>query len=162
GEKITFHGFPRQWLPLFAWCNARWQKPSEPDTYLPLISDLSLDQLEQVIATSKAAGQLRVLVESIVCLDPVLADALYIVDNKAPVEDRSDAQSEILLTSWASYGSPKIRSFEKRALECISNNATAVFLPCSRRRPYNQSTTHKRIWSSLEASRICNARDENV
>lgn len=162
GEKITFEGFPRQWLPLFAWCGARWNRPSNPQSYMPVISDLSLAQLERLITTSMAGGHLRAMVESVACLDPTLADALYIVDNKTPISERKEPQSKLLLTSWASYGQPSVRAFEKRVRGTTSPNRTAVFLPCSRRRPYNLSTTHKRIWSSLAANNILSVDDPSI
>ncbi|MDZ4110396.1 MAG: DUF5591 domain-containing protein [Brevundimonas sp.] len=156
GERIMFDGFPAHWLPLIAWCGGVWANAQAPERHLPLVSDAGPRGVEAMVFAARSNNELRTLVEAVACLDPVLADALYIVDQKAA--PRVDEET-LWLTSWASYGRPAVRLFERRVADFRSTNTTALFLPCSRRRPYDKSNTHKRIWTRLEAQGIVSPGD---
>jgi uncharacterized protein DUF5591 len=118
---------------------------------MPFLSDYSTAQLEAVILRAEKTGHLRDLVESVIALDPLLADAVYIVDNSVTPRARSDLE-KFNFTGWASYGRPEVRAFDARTRTApMSTATTALFLPCSRRRPYGKSFTHKRIGRTLKS-----------
>jgi predicted RNA-binding protein len=121
-----------------------------------------------LIKHSKLNGTLRCLVETAAATDPILADALYIIDNtvdlSAPIRDRDIADvtasadvsgsGRLFITNWHSYGRPAIRDFEVRSQSVKSPKKQAVILPCALTRPYHKSRLHKKIYSRLSAKRI--------
>jgi len=154
-EKVRFVGFPRQWIPIFEYYGMPWHSCSQPPDYMPIISDISDDQLASFSRAAKAKGTLRTFVESITALDPLLADLLYIVDHSCDVsglpigQDTSNGSKLIRLSSWQSYGRPEILRFEAAVDDMYKSKSVAVVLPCSRKRPYGCSRTHKKIWQAL-------------
>jgi hypothetical protein len=155
-EKPHFVGFPRQWIPLFEYFEVRWARCSAPSTYIPIISDVSDNELLQYCENAGRTGTLRDLVESVVALDPVLADFLYIVDNTATktklcdLEATSKAEGVIKITNWQSYGRQEIKELVAATEMIRSNKPIAIVLPCARGRPYGSSRTHRRLWRELE------------
>ena len=132
-----------------------WHSCSPPADYMPIISEVSDDQLAHYSRAAKANGTLRTLVESITALDPLLADFLYIVDHSGDVSGfpiaraTSNGSKLIRLSSWQSYGRPDVLRFELAVDEICKTKSVAVVLPCSRKRPYGASRTHKKIWQAL-------------
>ena len=131
-----------------------------------MISEVSDDQLARFCTKAKQHGTLRILVESVSVLDPLLADFLYIVDHSVDgsaqlpsTQTTPPGQKVIRLTSWQSYGRPEVLALEAEIDRIWKSKPTAVLLPCSRRRPYRNSRTHKKIWCAL--SKI-GYRPENV
>ncbi|MBE0657157.1 MAG: DUF5591 domain-containing protein [Bryobacteraceae bacterium] len=98
---------------------------------------------------------MRNLVEALVALDPLLADLLYILDNRGVVDKSSWIAEDVgvlPITTWQSYGRREIRTFERLADNAPQEAKIAIALPCARRRPYSRSRTHSRIWSNLSAA----------
>lgn len=122
---------------------------------MPIISEISDDELAVFSRTAQAKGTLRTLVESVSALDPLLADFLYIVDHsveasKLPTTPISLNRSKLIrLSSWQSYGRPEVLTFEAAVDQIHKAKTVAVALPCSRKRPYRTSRIHKKIWRAL-------------
>jgi hypothetical protein len=154
-QQIKFAGFPRQWIPVFEYYGIPWRICSEPSEYMPIVSELSDDELARYSQAAKAKGTLRTLVESVSALDPLIADLLYIVDHSIEVSKfdlvptESKGPKLIRLSSWQSYGRPEVLRFETAVDQVGKSNSVAVLLPCSRQRPYRASRTHKKIWQAL-------------
>jgi predicted RNA-binding protein len=123
---------------------------------MPIISEISDDQLAGFSRAARENGTLRTFVESITALDPLLADFLYIVDHSAdgsrlPIATSTlDGSKLIRLSSWQSYGRPEVIAFEAAVDQVYKSKPVAVVLPCSRKRPYGASRTHKKIWQALK------------
>jgi predicted RNA-binding protein len=154
-ERLRFIGFPRQWIPLFEYFGINWNRCCSPSTYIPIVSDVSDDEMFEYCERARRTGTLRDLVESIVVLDPVLADFLYITDNtiKLEMSERTsipEAGGAIKITNWQSYGRREIRELVAAADLIRSHRPIAVVLPCARGRPYGSSRTHRRLWQQLE------------
>jgi len=142
-------GFPAQWVPMFEHFGAVWSDPIPPSTYVPIISDLPLDLLAESVMVAKRKGQLRVLVEGVAALDPLVADVLHKLDRRANVANLA-VEPPIQFTGWQSYGRPEVLDFSRRVQsQAVASAATAVLLPCARRRPYRDSKTHKRLSRGL-------------
>jgi predicted RNA-binding protein len=155
-RPVKFIGFPRQWIPVFEYFGIAWEACSDPQEYVPVISEICDGQLIELCNAAKKTATLRTLVESVSVLDPVLADFIYIIDHSTgiPKEPMGNLQLEsvgkaIRLTSWQSYGRPEIVRFEADVDRISKLKSTAVLLPCSRKRPYRDSRTHHRIWRAL-------------
>jgi predicted RNA-binding protein len=149
GEGIEFTGFPRQWIPFFELCGARWSACVPPPDSVPVASDLSDEQLLGLVAAARRRGQARTLVEAWAALDPLLADVLYRLDRLRSAV--AAPEPYLPLTGWQSYGRPEIQAFDRLVLASASARIsdTAVILPCARARPYDRSRTHRRIWRDL-------------
>jgi hypothetical protein len=153
-SSILFRGFPRQWIPLWEYYGLAWVESCAPSGHIPLVSELSEAEMLQHCETAKRNGTLRCLVESVVTLDPVLADALYILDNSIPPEFSTQepfhsSRKQVRLTNWQSYGRPEVRRLELAIGKISVKEDLAIVLPCSRHRPYGTSRTHVRIWRTL-------------
>lgn len=156
-----FVGFPRQWLPVFAWLDIRWSGSVSPLRYLPLFSDLPEEQIAEIIEASIKGQALRSLVEFASVCDGVIADFLDRMDKRGfpAIERRPEIDSvaggdgkdepRLLLTTWQSYGHPSVRKIDLAALAVRSSCERAIVLPCSRKRPYHESRTHKKIYEKL-------------
>lgn len=146
----TLIGFPAQWTPIFEHFGAVWSDPIPPTTYVPIISDLPIDLLVDSIAGARRRGQLRVLVEGVASLDPLVADVLHKLDRRVNIAIPA-VEPPIQFTGWQSYGRPEILDFGRRVQsQAVASAATAVLLPCARRRPYRDSKTHKRLRLGLQ------------
>jgi hypothetical protein len=142
-------GFPAQWVPLFEQFGATWSDPIAPPQYVPVISDLSIHSLRQLISSARRQGRLRVLVEGLAALDPLVADVLHKLDRRVNVAVPL-IEYPIPFTGWQSYGRPEVLDFDQRVLRLAAASAsTAALLPCARRRPYYESKTHKRFTGAL-------------
>ena len=156
-ESIRLVGFPRQWIPICEYFDIAWRDCSEPDQYIPIVSEISDAKLAHFSRKARAQGTLRTFVESISALDPLIADLLYIVDHRRIVSSVSVAQTPqnhsklIRLSSWQAYGRPEVIRFESEVDQIIKIKPVAVVLPCSRKRPYRSSRTHHKIWRALTA-----------
>jgi len=153
-DSSVFKGFPRQWIPLFEYYGLAWVDCRQPQDYIPLVSEMSDRQLAIYCNKARDHGTLRTLVESIVVLDPVMADFLYILDHTTAFipssqETENVSPRTIRLTNWQSYGRPEVRALDKEIDKIETKKSVAIVLPCSLRRPYNASRTHKRIWGAL-------------
>ena len=95
--------------------------------------------------------------------DPILSDLLYIIDNTISLTSsviEHDCQEivgktqkrtqRLILNGWQAYGRPSVRAIEDAVLEVQPKANIAVALPCSRTRPYNKSSTHRKIYQILE------------
>jgi len=154
GSEVTFVGFPRQWAPLFAHFGARTDGFIAPPAYVPIASDVSDASLSAMIDRARSEGRLRQLVEIVAAADPVVADVLYRLDRRV-VDSNPVADPVIPFTGWQSYGRPELQRLA-RAVDALprSGRPKAVVLPCARKRPYDRSKTHRRIWQALEARGI--------
>src|SRR5579872_1587553 len=152
GRPIKFINFPRQWIPVFEYFGIAWCDCTPPNVYVPIISDISDAQLLKYCRRARETGTLRNLVESVVTLDPILADFLYVIDNTCDVHPSPPTYSCTLrITNWQSYGRPEVKELITSAELVRSCKPIAVVLPCARKRPYNLSRTHRRIWRELES-----------
>ncbi len=159
-----FVGFPRQWIPFFEWWGVRWSKATKPAEHIPFFSDLTQAQLAQVVNRARKNRCLRLLVEAAAVCDPLLADALYIVDHTAradsPAARQELAESEtapdvgkpkpLVISGWQAYGRPSVRKIERIVQQIEPQSNVAVVLPCTSTRPYDKSPTHRRIYRLLE------------
>ncbi|MGC2782146.1 MAG: DUF5591 domain-containing protein [Bradyrhizobium sp.] len=142
-------GFPAQWIPIFEHFGARWSDVIDPPSYVPIVSDLSIETLMSMVAQARRQGRLRVLVEGIASFDPLVADVLHKLDRRVSVAVPA-LVSDIQFTGWQSYGRPEVLDFEARVLRRVSaTSRSVVLLPCARRRPYSGSKTHRRLVSAL-------------
>lgn len=162
-RDVRFAGFPRQWLALFAWYGVKWRGSSTPREYIPVFSELTERQVVSLISAARDQRALRRLAEVASTCDPVLADCLYIVDNTTPLTgtwaraDGEDVAGDaavgkkrcLVLNGWQSYGRPCVRRLEEKVARVRATRARALVLPCSRRRPYETSRTHRRILAAL-------------
>src|SRR5436309_4673 len=141
GERLIFSGFPRQWIPVFEYFGVHWNRCSAPQEYMPIISEISNEDLSAYCVAAHRNGTLRELVESIVVLDPVLADFIYILDNTNNVRKSQEVKRAVRiparLTNWQSYGRPEIRKLIMTIddFQCTDEEQRAIVLPCSRRKP---------------------------
>lgn len=162
-QYLEFHGFPRQWIPIFEWFGIAWADSIDPLEYIPFFSDLTEDCLTAIIRRAKEQKSLRILVESATMYDPILSDLLYIIDNTVSltgsvikhdcqeIDDKTQERTRrLILNGWQAYGRPSVRTIEKAVLAVQPQANIAVALPCSRTRPYNKSSTHRKIYQILE------------
>lgn len=161
-RRRSFIGFPRHWLPVFECYGVPWAASIEPRSYVPFFSDLSEQQLVDIMERSRVSGRLRVLAESASVYDSTVSDCIYIVDNTVSYS-RQEGQNEsgiggghglgeetLLLNSWQAYGLPSVRAIELKALAVKPSSPIAAVLPCARTRPYHRSRTHRGIYARLE------------
>jgi hypothetical protein len=158
-KQFVFVGFPRQWIPLFEYLGVPWKRTIAPRHYIPIASDLPESQLLRLVRAARSGGMLRTLVESFSVLDAIIADCLYIIDHSVASPAEADLQLDssgdgspsetVLLNGWQSYGRPSVRALEARVQGVNPSIKIAVALPCARRRPYERSPTHRRIYALL-------------
>jgi hypothetical protein len=147
--SLVLEGFPRQWIPLFIHFGVAWDATSDPQTYIPFASDLSQEQLVELCLSAQKKGASRELAEAFASLDPLLGDVLYKLDRRR-VEPAPAQLSRLGLTGWQSYGRPEVQALDDLVrANANAKHATAVLLPCARKRPYEESKTHRRIWKAL-------------
>jgi Domain of unknown function (DUF5591) len=153
-DGVVLQGFPRQWIPLFVHFGVAFSEASVSDDYVPLASEIPSSELEKLSEGARARGALREMVEAFASLDPLMADVLYKLDRRM-IAPPTVGPIRIKLTGWQSYGRPEVQALSKlvESIAC-ANNGTAVLLPCARRRPYQSSKTHRRIWKHLRAHSI--------
>jgi predicted RNA-binding protein len=133
---------------MFVHWDVRWSEPTPPCEYQPLFSDVAAQEIERVAQVARENGRLRSLVEAAATLDPLLADVLHKLDRRADVSGPSEVK--IPFTGWQSYGRPEVLDFNRRALAAgKTSKDTVILLPCARRRPYQDSKTHKRLLKGL-------------
>jgi predicted RNA-binding protein len=148
-KKLVLQGFPAHWVPLFVHFGASWTEASITADYVPLASELSAEELERISLAARNSGALREMVEAFASLDPLVADVLYRLDRRMVAPAPSYA-GRVRLTGWQSYGRPEVLHLNEVIGDAAhSRHVTAVLLPCARKRPYQTSRTHKRIWSRL-------------
>lgn len=153
-DGVVLQGFPRQWIPIFVHCGVVFSESSASTEYVPLASDIPGSELEKLSRGAQAKGALREMVEAFASLDPLIADVLYKLDRRM-IAPPASGPIRIKLTGWQSYGRPEVRAFNG-LVESIgsANHGVAVLLPCARRRPYQNSKTHRRIWKRLRTHSI--------
>ena len=158
-------GFRASAIPVFEWYGLAWLGSSEPPTYVPIFSDLDEVQVVALVQRAREGQSLRALAEAASMVDPIVADFLYILDQSAGLDpqllehDWQEFQSglavhsksrPLLLNGWQSYGRSSVLALEETA-ECVpASREIAAVLPCARRRPYDHSRTHRRIYALLE------------
>lgn len=159
-RRFIFRGFPTPWLPLFIYFDLDWGEACTPKTYVPIFSDLQEGEIFALCSSAKKNGQLRLLVETTVTLDPLMADCLYILDNRLPIEvaecfeDPIEDTRSLRITNWQSYGRPSVRRLEREIGTFRRGSEACVMLPCARKRPYFKSRTHKTIYAKLRAQGV--------
>lgn len=153
-KGAILEGFPRQWIPIFLNFGASWQSTVPPSSFIPVVSDVDEQWLVDICMRARREGALRTLVEAFASLDPLLADVLYRLDRRVVRADVGSA-SYIPLTGWQSYGRPEVLVLVDQIVRFAqARMSRAVLLPCARKRPYEQSKTHRRIWRALEKAGI--------
>lgn len=142
----TFVGFPRQWLPLFEWAGAPWRNSVEPNTFVPFISGRTEKQVVCDIVRARSAGQLRLLVDVIASAEVVLSETLQRIDGRLSADDFiAEGDAEVRLTSWHSYNRADVRAFDSLVAGFRQLNPSALFIPCAKARPYQNSPAHQRL-----------------
>jgi hypothetical protein len=159
GREILFVDFYRQWIPVFEWYGLKWKGSIPPKHYIPIFSELGEEEVCALAERARRHHTLRALVEATSMLDPIVSDLLYIVDNSIPLTDHrleTDADfvipgksKKLLLNGWQSYGRPSVRALEEEVMSINPPHRTAAILPCSLRRPYGESRTHRRLYQQL-------------
>jgi predicted RNA-binding protein len=153
-DGIVLAGFPRQWIPIFMNFGANWHSTIAPFSFISMVSDLTEQQLVDICTRARQAGTLRTLVEAFASLDPLVSDVLYKLDRRVISVD-VDAVRYLPLTGWQSYGRPEVLALSRHIIDSARGKTQlAVLLPCARKRPYEQSKTHRRIWRALEESGV--------
>jgi predicted RNA-binding protein len=143
--EVELRGFPAQWAPIFVHFNAEWSEPVAPLAYVPMISDMSMHALLEITENAASQGRLRVLIEAVATLDPLVADVLHRLDRR-PTLRIPPTTGTIPFSSWQSYGRPEVLDYAERvALGSQAKAPVAALLPCARRRPYRLSKTHRRL-----------------
>jgi predicted RNA-binding protein len=152
--KVILQGFPHQWIPVFIQFGVCFADVSAPTEYVAVASDLSPHELELLSKRAHARGALREMVEAFASLDPLIADVLHKLDRRMATPE-TVAPLRIKLTGWQSYGRPEILALGNLIADsACAHHKTAVLLPCARRRPYQSSKTHRRIWGKLKLKGI--------
>lgn len=148
---LRFVGFPAQWIPVLAHYGFEYLEPRPPISYVPFFSDLDFETIGRLANAAKRAGASRSLLESVVALDPIIADFVYIVDHKLAERDQVDpaVDGTNLLNTWHSFSRPEIVQLQARMSGHIARADAFLLLPCARHRPYESSRTHQRLRSDL-------------
>ena len=147
-------GFPRQWIPIFINFDVNWRSTITPSAFISIASNLSEKQLVKICLKARQENALRSLVEAFAALDPLLADVLYRLDRRATIAEIGSAPY-LPLTGWQSYGRPEVLALTNDVMSSAQRKSpVAVLLPCARKRPYEKSRTHRRIWGTLEREGI--------
>ncbi len=141
---IEFVGFPRHFLPLFAWAGAAWRDSIEPATYVPLISARSQADVERDIEAAKNAGALRLLLETVGSAEIVLCETLQRIDAAHATPDPNDI-IPVTLTNWHGYSRPECRAFDEALAGFRQTKPDILFIPCAKTRPYPSSQAHRRL-----------------
>lgn len=147
GERCVFRSFPRQWIPLFELCGCDWEGSTPPVEFTPFFSRLTQAEVVAEIETAKRNHQLRLLVEVSASSDVVLCETLQRILAENDKEDEPDGL--IALTNWHSYSRSSLRAYDKLLTDYVPSKRKALFMPCSKKRPYSGSPTHKRIFRRL-------------
>jgi hypothetical protein len=150
-KSLTLIGFPAQWIVVAAHYGMTTKSAVAPKGYVPLISDLAVDEVERLAREANRHGSSRVLLESIVALDPVIADFVYMLDHKLAAAGLAVPASRgtNYLNTWHSFCRPEIVRLQDEMAATIAPTKSLLFLPCARQRPYDRSRTHKRIIAQL-------------
>jgi predicted RNA-binding protein len=160
-DDVELVGFPVAWVPMFLHWDVRWSEPTLPRDYQPLFSDVTAHEIVRVAESARENGRLRSLVEAAAALDPLLADVLHKLDRRADVSSPSEVK--IPFSGWQSYGRPEVLDFNRRALAAGKTSKDTVILwPCARRRPYQDSKTHKRLLKGLSEVGVSPAESDHV
>jgi hypothetical protein len=152
-----FVGFPRQWIPVFIWLSVPWKGSCAPQRHIPVFSDLRETEIAQMAESAMKTGSLRTLVECASVCDSVIADFLDQVDKSGlpiihgPHPSEGLNQPKLMLTTWQSYGQPSVRRVDSAVLSIRSDRKYALILPCSSKRPYGNSLTHRKLYRRLTA-----------
>ena len=151
GELVRLTGFPLQWMPLFELAGVSADSYCKPDEFLPVVSSISEIEFRKICKDASDNGVLRNLVEIIAASDPVIADTLFQFDSRADWEAPSHFESRIPITNWQSYGRRELSELRERIdkWSSLSEASILVALPCSKKRPYNGSRTHRKILTIL-------------
>lgn len=145
-EIVTFVGFPRHWLPLFAWADARWKGSIEPPVFVPLVSGHSEEEVVSEIELAKAHGKLRLLVEVMASSEIVLCETLQRIDSRLAKRDFAQEQgNDIRLTTWHSYNRADVRGIDALICGFKQSRPGVMFIPCAKARPYPKSRAHQRL-----------------
>ena len=149
--KLKLTRFPTQWIPVCTHYGIAYAEPQRPAKYLPLFSELSVQDIVRVAQQARSRNASRPLLEAAVALDPVIADLVYIVDHKLAEAGRFDPGNDgiNLLNTWHSFGRPEVVDLQEQMCRHRAESDGVLFLPCSRSRPYQLSRTHVRLMRGL-------------
>jgi len=151
-HPLRLIGFPTQWIPACVHFEIGSSNEIAPSSYLPLFSDLSPEAITGLAQAAKRRGSSRQFLEATAAVDPIIADFLYIVDHKlfaAGHRPTQDGAAVATLNTWHSFGQPDILALQEEMCRYVAGTDTFVMLPCSKRRPYDESRTHKRLAADL-------------
>jgi len=142
----TYGGFPRHWLPLFAWVGAHWCGSIEPPNYIPLISGRSESDIVAEIETARANGQLRLLVELVASAEVVLCETLQRIDGRLAERDfKEEKDKQVILTTWHGYNRADVRAIDAVIADFKQTRPGVMFIPCAKARPYQNSQGYQRL-----------------
>jgi Domain of unknown function (DUF5591) len=146
-QPLKLVGFPAQWIPVCVHYGVPYSAPQAPLNYVPLFSDLSVEELGRLAAAARLHRASRLFLEASVALDPVIADLVYIVDHKLSTlrhayQRGNDAN---MLNTWHSFCRPEVIQLQERMAREVVTSDSVLLLPCSRHRPYGESRTHARL-----------------
>jgi hypothetical protein len=152
---VQFIDFPRHWLPLFEWSRCPWRGTIEPENFVPLISGRSEEDVLLDIARARQSRQLRLLVDVIASSEVVISETLQRIDGRlAACDFYREAGVDIKLTTWHSYNRADVRSYDELTLNFCQRHSGVLFIPCSKKRPYPASATHRRLLQSARENGI--------
>ncbi|UCF12835.1 MAG: DUF5591 domain-containing protein [Thermoplasmatales archaeon] len=122
-----------------------------------------LDEIKQV-RNAIALGNIRELVETRIRSDPSLASILKILDFKYYnfLEERTPVvrKNKLIATSKESLFRPEIKRFQERVIKRYQKPKDVeilLFLPCSAKKPYSFSKSHR-----LFRDRIFNSKNPHI
>jgi hypothetical protein len=149
---LELSGFPAQWIPVCVHYGIAYRDPQPPSDYVAVFSDLPPQEITRLAVSAKARDSSRPLLEAVAALDPVIADLVYIVDHKLAAAGKVDPGGDgvNLLNTWHSFGRPQVIDLQERMCRHAIDGDAVLLMPCSIRRPYDESRTHRRLLGQLD------------
>lgn len=147
-EQFLFIGFPRQWIPVFELIGTKWSCSIAPNNYVPFYSGLDESQILAEVVRARSSGQLQFLVEVAASSDVVLCETFQRLTG-IPLQ-KSEIENPTTLTTWLGYNRQAFFDLNTELSKFRARNNRAIFLPCSKARPYGRSQTFRARLKKLE------------
>ncbi len=136
-------------------CNCQYCRSADPEDYEAIAKHNTM-VLKQEVEKCKillAREELRNYVEAKVKLHPDMTATLRIADSGDKTHFPRFRRSRCYFTTMESSNRFEVQYFLKRALECYEPTTdTVLLLPCTAKKPYLLSKTHRRIRSAVKVN----------
>jgi len=153
-NQIIFLNFPLHWIVLFEYCGVRWCGVSKLKTYIPFFVNLNEEGFIHEIEMARSEGQLRLLLESIASSDIILCETLQRLNFSTLLKQQPVSNKDIRLCNWHSYFRPEMNSLAEALEGFVQKRENVIFLPCGRKRPYNEGQGFKKLVNKLSEKNI--------